>query len=273
MICEHGRTAVTEWRRGLLVSVRDAAEAEIVAEAGVSVTDITGVSVIDIKEPRHGPLGRALADVSAEAIIAVAGRAAVTLACGELTDGPAVIAAHVADVIAAAGQATRLIAVKAGPAGLLDTLAWSKAFRQVVKLIPDSLEAVAVAYADWRAALSPPPDAIIAAAAAAGARTVLVDTFDKAGPGLFGVASQADVAMWTAQARKAGLAIALAGKLTSAEVLLAFELGGNIAGVRSAVCSDGRLGEIDRTRVFSVGKLVRREGRARAHILEGESIS
>jgi uncharacterized protein (UPF0264 family) len=254
----------SDWRHGLLVSVRNAAEAAIVATAGVSI--------VDIKEPRHGPLGRAAADVSAEAIIAVAGRAAVTLACGELADGPAEITAHVVAVIAALGGTAAPVAVKAGPAGLVGP-AWAIAFGSLLDRIPCGVETVAVAYADWQTAACMPPHEIFTAAAAAGARTVLVDTFDKAGPGLFETASQGDVAAWAARARGLGLALAVAGKLTVSEVSLAFDLGADIAGVRSAVCSGGRLGQIDRTRVFSLGKLGRRGRGVSAAIPGGVSIS
>ena len=73
--------------RGLLVSVRNAAEATE-ALAG-------GASIIDVKEPSRGPLGRADADVTAAIAEAVAGRAPLTVACGELVTGESEIAAHV----------------------------------------------------------------------------------------------------------------------------------------------------------------------------------
>lgn len=257
-------TAAADWRHGLLVSVRDATEAALVVAAGVSI--------VDIKEPQHGPLGRANADAAAAAILAVAGRAAITLACGELTDGPNEIAAYLGDVLVRVGGAAHPVAIKAGPAGL-SRIAWSAAYRRLADRLPHGVETVAVAYADWQAASAPPPREIIAAAAEAGARTVLVDTFDKAGPGLFEMNSRADVAEWAARARDAGLTLAVAGKLTAAEVPLVFDLGADIAGVRSAACSGGRLGRIDRTRVLAVGKLVQRSLGARATIREGESIS
>ncbi len=257
-------TAAADWRHGLLVSVRDAAEAAIVAAAGASI--------VDIKEPQHGPLGRADADVAAAAIIAVAGRAAVTLACGELTDGPTVIAAYLDDVLARLNGSARPVAVKAGPAGL-SSVAWIGAYRRLADRMPHGVETVAVAYADWHAASAPPPHEIIAAAANAGARTVLVDTFDKAGPGLFGTASRADVAEWVGRARDAGLTLAVAGKLTAAEVPLAFDLGADVVGVRSAACSGGRLGRIDRTRVFALGKLGGIGRAVSTAIPAGESIS
>ena len=64
---------------GLLVSVRSVAEAQE-AVAG-------GAAIIDVKEPSRGPLGRADADVTAAIAEAVAGRAQLTVACGELVAG------------------------------------------------------------------------------------------------------------------------------------------------------------------------------------------
>ena len=63
---------------GLLVSVRSAAEA-CAALAG-------GAALIDVKEPAHGPLGRASDDVIRAVMDAVGGRCAVSAALGELAD-------------------------------------------------------------------------------------------------------------------------------------------------------------------------------------------
>ena len=62
----------------LLVSVRDAAEAEA-ALAG-------GADLIDVKEPSRGPLGRADAGVIRYVVKAVGGRAPVSAALGELKE-------------------------------------------------------------------------------------------------------------------------------------------------------------------------------------------
>ena len=67
-----------KWQ-GLLVSVRDPAEARD-ALAG-------GAAIIDVKEPFAGPLGAASTETIG-AIAAVVGRKAPwTLACGELIEG------------------------------------------------------------------------------------------------------------------------------------------------------------------------------------------
>ena len=63
---------------GLLVSVRSAAEA-LAALAG-------GADVIDVKEPNQGSLGAADDDTISAVVRAVAGRAPVSAALGELVD-------------------------------------------------------------------------------------------------------------------------------------------------------------------------------------------
>src|SRR5262245_48252282 len=65
---------------GLLISVRDATEALVAAEAGAAI--------IDVKEPGRGPLGRADESALRAVLEAVAGRAPVSAALGELRDWP-----------------------------------------------------------------------------------------------------------------------------------------------------------------------------------------
>src|SRR5262245_20705546 len=72
----------------LLVSVRD------VAEVGPALEG--GAALIDVKEPANGALGRASAEVCAQVVAAVAGRAPVSAALGELLDGGADCPAGVA---------------------------------------------------------------------------------------------------------------------------------------------------------------------------------
>ena len=62
--------------RGLLVSVRDAAEAAEALDGGAAI--------IDVKEPRHGPLGAAEPEAIAAVARMVGTRRPWTMACGEL---------------------------------------------------------------------------------------------------------------------------------------------------------------------------------------------
>jgi uncharacterized protein (UPF0264 family) len=249
------------WPPGLLVSVRDAAEAELAVTAGAAI--------IDIKEPAHGPLGRADVAVAAAVSAQVAGRAPVTLAGGELAAGPDRIVAHLAELRGLLpARVPPPTAVKAGPAGLT-AAAWRGSFARLRDGLPSGLEAVAVAYADWRRAGAAAPEDIIDAAARAGAVTVLVDTFDKQGIGLLETVTLQSLADWNAAAAAAGLTLAVAGRLTPAGVAAAFRIGVRVVGVRSAACDGGRAGRVAARRVRELVTLSREAAPARDRLSPG----
>jgi uncharacterized protein (UPF0264 family) len=239
---------------GLLVSVRSAEEA-VEAVAG-------GAAIVDVKEPARGPLGCATEEMAAAIVKAVDARVPCTLACGELVDGHEAIAAHVQRVATITiGGCPGIAAVKAGPAGL-DAAAWREAFCRLVAGMPPGVELVAVAYADFQAAGSPDPADLIMAAVDVAATTLLIDTFDKQGAGLYRLAGGKAVGGWVAMAREAGLSVALAGQLTAAEIAAATASGARIVGVRSAACDGGRMGRVQRR---NVGQLVGTLSFARGH--------
>jgi len=227
---------------GLLVSVRSVTEAQE-AVAG-------GAAIIDVKEPSRGPLGRADADVTAAIAEAVAGRAPLTVACGELVTGASEIAAHVeaiANQLVAAGLSFPE-AVKVGPSRLsLDH--WRSAYERLAAIVVEPIELVAVAYADWQFAKAPDPARLIEAAADGGASTILIDTFDKSADGLLDVAGLGRLRDWVAAARSRGLGVALAGRLSANDLPLVASLGAQIVGVRSAACEGGRMGRVNRGNV------------------------
>lgn len=232
---------------GLLVSVRSVVEAEE-AVAG-------GAAIIDVKEPARGPLGRADVEVAVAIARVVAGRAGVTVACGELA-AEATLATYVAAIISqfADARGARPIAVKAGPAGLaLDR--WRRAYERLSERLGrgvEPVELVAVAYADWRAAQAPAPATLIAAAIAAGASTILIDTFDKAAGTLLEVAGAGPIHDWVAAAHAGALRVALAGRLSAASVGLVAGLGADVVGVRSAACGGDRMGQVGRGHVARI---------------------
>lgn len=243
--------------RGLLVSVRDA------DEAGEALAG--GAGIIDVKEPAAGPLGAASPDaIAAVAAITVAADRPWTFACGELAaaDDPRALLERVL-AHPACPAAARPAAVKAGLAGLAAS-AWPARLARIARGLPEGTGFVGVAYADHRVARAPEPRAVIAGAAAAGCVALLVDTFDKAGPGLFVVADPDTVAGWVEEAHAARLPIALAGRLTADGAALAAACGADVVAVRSAVCrgagrgagqADGdRLGRVDRDAVRALAR-------------------
>jgi uncharacterized protein (UPF0264 family) len=236
-----GRSA-QRWQ-GLLVSVRAASEASD-ALAG-------GAAIIDVKEPARGPLGAASAEAAAAVAATIGSAAAWTLACGELAASGAAMSAVRACVAVGAIPA----AAKAGPAGL-SLREWRRAFATFAAGLPAGVESVAVAYADWQRTAAPDPDDLIAAAAEIGCRTLLIDTGDKAGPGLFGSAGTTVVAGWIAAAHAAGMAVAAAGRLTLDEIAQARGIGADVVAVRGAVCRGGRSGAVDRNLVREASTLL-----------------
>jgi hypothetical protein len=233
---------------GLLVSVRDAAEAAEALEGGAKI--------IDVKEPRHGSLGPAAPEAIAAVADLVGSCRPWTMAAGELgaePDGPrgagpepvvSAIAAHLARVVSLLGaSAVPPAAVKVGLAGAAGT-DWKRRLGAVFQLLPVGSERVAVAYADWQRAGAPSPPEVIAAANGLGCSTLLVDTFDKSSAGLLACCQPGMPAAWVAAARAAGLQVALAGRIALAEIPAVWALRPDVVALRSAVCFNGRAGAV-----------------------------
>ena len=245
--------------RGLLVSVRDAAEAAAALEGGAAI--------IDVKEPRHGPLGAADPEAIAAVAQVVGSRRPWTMACGELGGGPGDTGGDTGggqgtvhdrplddSVNAIRSRLGRMLsllqdpavppaAVKIGLAGAAGT-DWQRRLRAVYESLPSASDRVAVAYADWQRAGAPSPADVIAAAAGLGCSVLLLDTFDKAGGGLFDCCPTGMPAAWVTAARAAGLQVVVAGRITPAEIPAAWALRPNVVALRSAVCFNGRDGVV-----------------------------
>jgi uncharacterized protein (UPF0264 family) len=208
-----------------------------------------GADIVDAKDPRRGALGAVALPAFLFLHAEVAGRAPVSAAIGDAVDERDV--EHEARAFARAGASF----VKLGFAGV-------RTVERVVALLDAALQAtphvIAVAYAEGAAVGAPDPSHVVDAAAHAGALGVLVDTADKAGPGLRALASPAVVAGWVSQARRDGLITALAGKLTSEDVDTMQECGADIIGVRGAACEGGRAGVVSAERVRTLHQRVMR---------------
>jgi len=232
---------------GLLVSVRDAAEAEA-ALAG-------GATVIDIKEPGRGSLGAAAPETIASIARAVAGRAPWTIAAGELADeqrDPGRLGRLVERVYALAHE--RPAAVKLGLAGVRETT-WQKAFAAALAVVPATVGRVAVAYADWHRVGAPDPSAVVAVGAQLGCAALLIDTADKSAAGLLASSSES-LTRWIEEARAAGMAVAVAGRITLAEIPAVKACRPDVVALRSAVCSNGRMGTVDVTLVRAAAAML-----------------
>ena len=232
---------------GLLVSVRNADEATE-ALAG-------GCAIVDVKDPLAGPLGAAAPATVAAIARRVGSAVPWTLAGGELLDrgadaraGGARLLRFIDDVLAALDSLPAPAAVKIGLSAGLNT-PWCETLGRVAPALPRRIGLVAVAYADWQGCGAPEPERVFSAAAGAGCRGLLVDTFDKAGPGLFRLVDRATIRRWVVHARAVGLPLGLAGKLSLDDVALAASLGADVVGVRSVACMAGGLGRAEGDRL------------------------
>ncbi len=220
---------------GLLVSVRSVEEARAAWRGGATV--------IDVKEPDRGPLGRAEADVWREVRLALPPEVPVSVALGELAELnpeglPAVFEAI-------PGLSYRKLGLAgAGPG-------WETRWDALRRSLGDGPAWVAVAYADWAEADAPHPDAVLDAALAARCAGILVDTWKKSRPAPL----DASWASWIDRARRGGLLVALAGGLDEAAIRRLAPLRPDLFAVRGAACGRGdRRGTIDPSRVVRLAQ-------------------
>jgi uncharacterized protein (UPF0264 family) len=143
--------------------------------------------------------------------------------------------------------------VKVGFAGTTDISRVERLLVSAVRGVratgPQQCGVVAVAYADTGGTTSVDPTALVDIAPRAGASGVLLDTAQKDGPGLLRLLSPAALERGVALAHRAGLIVALAGKLRSEDLPVICRTGADIVGVRGAACEDGRSSRVAAERV------------------------
>lgn len=208
----------------LLVSVRDAREAEA-ALAG-------GADWIDLKEPKLGPLGAVDAGTAHEAV-RIATNVPLSAAAGELADWPQAASRGLL-------QVAGISYFKLGLAGCRGTswqAHWNLAQRQMAAV---GAELIAVIYADAVVASSPPLTEILKHAEQSKSPWLLLDTFDKSGGRIIDHLQPAMLRELLSRAGQSGMKRAVAGSLAIADIKhLPLESIDMIA-VRGAACHAGR---------------------------------
>jgi uncharacterized protein (UPF0264 family) len=231
----------------LLVSVRNATEAEAALRGGAGL--------IDVKEPANGPLGRADDEVIADVVRAVAGRVPVSATGGEWKDR------NVCPLSAWQG----LTFVKLGLAGLggtdwrgpLAAAFWDNMARHDVRAT-----LVVAAYADWELADAPRVEEVWAYSRAQPQGTFLLDTYDKnGGRTLLDCLPVERLALWGRLCRAAGVRTTLSGSLGPEQIARLLPLRPDWIAVRGAACEGGRDGVVSETKVRELAALVRSSGR------------
>lgn len=222
----------------LLVSVANASEARHAVDGGADL--------IDAKDPFNGALGAVPLATLAQIYSTVGGKRTVSAALGDASDVTAI------ERLAFEYSSVGVGFVKIGFAGVTDLDRVERLLAAAVKGARAASHAcgvVAVAYADTGGTTSVDPAALVDVAVRAHATGVLLDTAIKQGPGLRQLLTPSRLEAWVASAHRAGLTVALAGKLTLEDLLFVIDVGADIAGVRGAACEDGRTSSITEERV------------------------
>lgn len=212
----------------LLVSVRSAAEAQA-ALAG-------GADFIDIKEPRHGSLGRPEDRVVREVVSSLGVARPISMALGELRDRPP------------APTVRGVHWLKVGLAGL-GPGEWIEPFLNLAEaVLPAPL--VPVLYADAERAETASPLLYFHELAALQLRYVLIDTFQKDGRGLLQWLPLEDLSGLVEASAAAELQLGLAGSLDEYAIRVLLPLNPALIAVRGAACGAGdRQGTVTEERV------------------------
>ena len=221
---------------GLLVSVRSAGEARAAVEGGATV--------VDIKEPDRGPLGRASTETWRAVLEVVPPSIPVSVALGELIEWEG-----------GAGSLQGVAFRKLGLAGAGPN--WHARWAEIRRLEGAGPRWVAVAYADWPVANSPDPDEVLDAALdAVDCSGVLVDTWDKTKPSPLEL--NPCWSQWVERAQRSGRFVALAGGLDLASIARLAPLRPDLFAVRGAACDrSDRRGTVRRERVAGLVRAIR----------------
>jgi uncharacterized protein (UPF0264 family) len=242
--------AIRQQPSGLLVSVRSVDEASAALEGGAEL--------IDVKEPRHGPLGRPSDSVLKDVLNHVGGRRPVSMALGELRelDGSPLVPG--------------VAFVKCGLSGLGRGMRWQRQLAalqdRVARLSPPPA-VVTVGYADWKPAGAPALADVVDVALGQPGSVLLVDTFDKRLKRFGKEQRPATLLDWLPQdeilrlcrrAQAANVRVALAGSLRLPHLLELLDARPTWFAVRGAVCdANDRDGAVHVLKVQSLAHLLR----------------
>ena len=222
----------------LLVSVRSADEARKAVAAGASI--------IDVKEPSHGPLGRASLETWREVAAVVPADVPFSVALGELTEWDDDARRRFPPNALREARFAKVGLAGVGPD-------WADKWAALAEsLAAQHVRWIAVVYTDWKGAGAPSPSAVLRADLPC--EGVLFDTWDKARP-----------SEWTPELvemaeafRESDRTLAVAGGLTRENLDLIAAMRPDVVAVRGAVCEGGdRLRDLDQGRVADLVKVVR----------------
>lgn len=229
----------------LLVSVRDANEAERAIGGGAEI--------VDAKEPSNGSIGAVSSPTLAAIRRAVPDHVRLSAALGDVAgEGDITLAFEAVQVPTAF--------VKVGFRGIGDPALVTRLLRRAVfraEGLPGHPAVIAVAYADHVRAGALAPAVLADLVPLAGADGLLIDTCFKDGGNLFTHLPPRAVAAIATRLAADELTLAVGGSLDARHVAQARETGAAILGVRGAVCAGGRNGAVEEERVRRLSEAIR----------------
>lgn len=227
---------------GLLVSVRDAAEAQAALRGGAAL--------IDVKEPLRGSLGAASPEIWRQIRDAMPPHVPCSAALGELKDlTPQQVAQWCCSL-------TGYQYAKLGLAGCGSISNWQSRWQEFLRELPPKTQPVAVLYADWQSAGAPSPDDVLSVAIESSCSALLIDTFNKSRGSISTYFPTQELRHFLSAARLANLTTVLAGSLTPALIHELLPLAPDFLAVRGAVCRGGRTGTVEESLVADLVQML-----------------
>jgi uncharacterized protein (UPF0264 family) len=217
-----------------------------------------GADIIDVKNPKEGPLGANFPWVIKRIRQITPENIEVSCTLGEVPNRPGSMA------LAALGAATTGVNyVKAGLYGLKTLEEAIYLMQGVTKAAKDfnpSIKVVASGYADAARICTVDPLIVPEIASKAQVDIAMIDTAVKDGKSLFTFLTQSQLRRFVEAAHGYGLKAALAGSLHKEDLPVVHALGADVVGLRGAACtlSDRVNGRITREKVREMAEVVRR---------------
>lgn len=242
----------------LLVSVRTPEEA-VSAVRG-------GADIVDVKDPSAGPLGMASTAAIREIAETVGNlplAPPLSIALGELRDWfpaptPNFATPQTQSLAQFLSDLPSIQFLKCGLSGCRNNSVWESDWAQLRTAAGPQKAWVAVAYADADRAEAPCVQQVLAAASACHAYAVLIDTFVKDQTCLLHWLGPEQLEQISDQCRQNGLLLALAGRVSEADIPVLKQVGAAVIAVRGAACEEAnRLQTVSEERVRRLARALK----------------
>lgn len=220
----------------MLASVRNPAEARLVAHSGADI--------IDLKEPSAGALGALTIPLVADVVASLRGVKPVSATVGDLPMEPAAL---IPAVLTMASTGVDYVKIGFFPGG-----DWQGVLADLEPLAHKGIRLIAVMFADHA-----PEIRWLTQLARAGFAGAMLDTADKQRGSLCAVATHDFLRTFVMEAARLNLLCGLAGSLRTADIPALLELRPDYLGFRGALCGGVRTDDLDPHCVSELASVLR----------------